>query len=225
MRKFGSLFIVFTKDDNSGMEPYRAPRIIKKNKLPDEWTVEFEDNLGAPQGAFKLNAGSWTKSDKPGIKYFSGTATYTASFAVDKNDLTKSNLIRLNLGKVRNLAEIHVNGARVATLWKEPFICDITDYVKPGKNELKIKITNTWANRMIGDEQHPSDIKWDDLLLYYKQEFMGYKISYIPDWIWTDAQRPVKERVSFTTWRFYEKDSPLEESGLLTDAYVEYGNR
>lgn len=224
MEKYGSLFVVFSDDDNSTMEEYRTPQIAKKDKLED-WSIEFGKGLGAPEGVMKTVTGSWTESDIEGIRYFSGTATYSTSFIVGGKDLRRNDLVRLDLGRVRNLAEVYVNGRRVATMWKEPFVCSITDYVKPGKNDLQVKVTNTWTNRMIGDEQYPADTEWDDLLLYYGQEFMGYKISYIPDWIWTDGQRPVKERVSFTTWRFYEKDSPLEESGLLTDVFVEYGHR
>jgi hypothetical protein len=41
----------------------------------------------------------------------------------------------------------------VGLTWRPPFRVDVTGALKPGANRLEIRITNLWANRMIGDAQ------------------------------------------------------------------------
>ena len=60
----------------------------------------------------------------------------------------------MDLGTVKNIAEVKVNGKDAGVLWKAPFRTkDIATLLKPGVNELEIKVTNLWRNRMIGDVQ------------------------------------------------------------------------
>src|SRR5258705_10624792 len=59
----------------------------------------------------------------------------------------------LNLGTVREIAEVSVNGKAGGVAWKAPYVVDVTDAVKPGANSLTIKVTNLWPNRLIGDAQ------------------------------------------------------------------------
>ena len=94
---------------------------------------------------------SFTESEDPGIRYFSGTATYTKEFTLDNP--AKRTL--LSLGDVKNIAEVIVNGQNVRTLWKEPYEVEITDYLKEGTNQLEIRVTNLWPNRLIGDAALP----------------------------------------------------------------------
>ena len=63
----------------------------------------------------------------------------------------------LDLGKVVNLAEVTVNGKNLAVLWKPPYLVEVTDAVKHGTNRLRIEVTNTWKNRLIGDESLPPE--------------------------------------------------------------------
>jgi hypothetical protein len=63
----------------------------------------------------------------------------------------------LSLGELRNVAEVTVNGKPLGILWKPPYKVDVTGLLKPGKNELKIDITNLWANRIAGDEKVPRE--------------------------------------------------------------------
>jgi Glycosyl hydrolases family 2, sugar binding domain len=72
---------------------------------------------------------------------------------VNKSWLRKRSRVRLDLGSVKNLAEVSVNGKSLGVLWKTPFAIDITDNVRAGDNRLEVKITNLWPNRMIGDKQ------------------------------------------------------------------------
>ena len=61
--------------------------------------------------------------------------------------------VRDLLGKVKNIAEVIVNGKNMGILWKKPFKIDISSALKEGDNTLEIKVTNLWVNRLIGDEQ------------------------------------------------------------------------
>ena len=86
-----------------------------------------------------------------GIKYFSGTATYQNTFKMPK--LVKGATYEIDLGDVKNVAEVLVNGKNVGTAWKKPFKLDITEGVKKGLNTIEIRVTNLWVNRLIGDAQ------------------------------------------------------------------------
>ena len=63
--------------------------------------------------------------------------------------------MHLDLGDVRELAEVFVNGKSAGVLWKTPFRADITALVKPGVNKLKIEVMNLWINRLSGDMKLP----------------------------------------------------------------------
>ena len=97
------------------------------------------------------NLVSFTTRNEEGIKYFSGIATYKNSFNLKV--VTKNQVVQIDLGEVKNLAEVYVNGKKAATLWKQPFMTDITSFVHAGINNIEIKVVNSWVNRLIGDAQ------------------------------------------------------------------------
>jgi hypothetical protein len=96
---------------------------------------------------------SWSENTDPGIKYFSGTGIYEKVFQAPdtwfKNDLQ----IWLDLGNVKNLAEVTLNGKSLGIVWKTPFRANLTQHIRQGENRLEVKITNLWVNRLIGDQQ------------------------------------------------------------------------
>ena len=96
----------------------------------------------------------WTKSSDPGVKYFSGTATYRKSFEFAQ-DLPKT--VFLDLGTVREVASVKVNGKDAGILWKQPYSVNIAPFLKNGDNELEISVTNLWNNRIVGDVQSDKD--------------------------------------------------------------------
>lgn len=112
---------------------------------------------------------SWTESTNDTIKYFSGTATYSKTFTLPKGYLAKNRRLALDLGTVKNLAEVTINGKPLGILWKEPFQADITEVVKEGENTLRIEITNLWPNRLIGDQklEEKDRLTWSSFT-YYK---------------------------------------------------------
>ena len=96
---------------------------------------------------------SYTENADEGIKYFSGTATYSKTITAPSDWFKKIQELWLNLGDVKNLAEVIVNGKSLGIIWKKPFRINVTNAIKPGQNKLEIKVTNLWVNSLIGDLQ------------------------------------------------------------------------
>jgi hypothetical protein len=96
---------------------------------------------------------SWSENSDPGVKYFSGTATYTKAVEAPPEWFKPGARLWLDLGDVKNLAEVSVNGRSLGVVWKTPFRVDATSALKPGANTLEIKVANLWVNRLIGDKQ------------------------------------------------------------------------
>lgn len=136
-------------------EQTRQPVVV-----PGPWNVHFDQKGGQQADEIFQDLRSWTLSEDPVVRYFAGTAVYRTTFSLDKEDLDGAGEIRLDLGEVKNLAEVTVNGEPAGVLWKAPFVTeDVKSLLRPGENALEIKVTNLWRNRMIGDvqpgETHP----------------------------------------------------------------------
>ncbi|MVM33766.1 glycoside hydrolase [Spirosoma sp. HMF4905] len=144
-------FIVF--GDKATVASYTKPAVTESPvaSVSGTWAVHFQEGRGAPQQATMTKLTSLSENADPGIKYFSGTAIYDNTF--DLPTVTKNASYLLDLGDVKNIAEVIVNGKNVGTAWKSPFRLDITEALKPGRNTVQVKVTNLWANRLIGDAQ------------------------------------------------------------------------
>jgi beta-galactosidase/beta-glucuronidase len=121
--------------------------------LEGPWDLSFEPNLGAPQKITADNLTSWSDSSDEGVKYFSGKGTYAKTIDAPADWLAKNAHIWLDLGDVKNLAEVSVNGQPLGIVWKTPYRVDITSAVKSGKNSIEVRVTDAWVNRIIGDRQ------------------------------------------------------------------------
>jgi hypothetical protein len=121
------------------------------------WTLSFPPNWGAPATVQLPQLTSWTESSDPGVKYFSGTATYSKQVAAPRAWFQSGRHIYLDLGKVRDIAEVEVNGKPAGMVWAPPYRVDVTNELKPGANQLTIKVTNEWTNRIVGDRLSPPD--------------------------------------------------------------------
>ncbi|MCC6444876.1 MAG: hypothetical protein IT210_15640 [Armatimonadetes bacterium] len=172
--------------------------------LKGSWMLRFPAGWGAPPQVRLGRLISWTQHSHREVRYFSGTAEYTKKFFIPPGFIRPGRAVYLDLGRVKNLAEVRLNGRKLGTLWKVPFRLDITGLARPGLNRLSVKVTNLWPNRLIGDEQLPGEVEWN-----------GNAIKQWPRWAVEGKPRPKSARYTFTTWRFYRKDSPLLESGLL----------
>ena len=125
--------------------------------IDNHWTVAFDPEWGAPAQVTFPKLMSWTDHENEGIKYYSGAGVYTRTLDVPADWLASDRGVHLDLGDVRELAEVFVNGKSAGVLWKAPFRADITALVKPGANELKIEVMNLWINRLAGDMNLPPE--------------------------------------------------------------------
>jgi len=148
-----AVFVVFMNTTSNNM--LTLPKRIEKEitTLSGAWNVAFQPNRGAPESAVFDSLVSYTKNNNPGIKYFSGTATYKKTVNITIPELSKGTQLWLDLGDVKNLAEVIVNGKSLGVVWKQPFRVNVTNTVKTGVNNLEIKLINLWVNRLIGDKQ------------------------------------------------------------------------
>jgi len=154
----GSAFVVFqpkTAKIQVSVEPdpdldYENLKIqgITPNK---PWVVTFPEERGAPKMQILNDLINWTQSAIDGVRYFSGTANYSTILEIPDSLAGNSGGLFLDLGEVREVAVVKVNGVSVDTLWKQPYIANISKTVKPGKNQLEIEVTNLWNNRLVGD--------------------------------------------------------------------------
>jgi len=119
------------------------------------WNVRFAPGWGAPAAVLFESLASWTQHADAGVKYFSGTAAYEKEIEVAAELLRPHHALELDLGDVRELAEVILNGRNLGILWKPPRRVDMTGVVRPGKNRLEIRVTNLWPNRIIGDQFLP----------------------------------------------------------------------
>lgn len=136
-------------------------------EITGPWEIRFPAGKGAPYSVIFPNLASWTKSSDDGIKYFSGIGTYYKEFELSQDLCEKNMQIILDLGDVRLLADVYLNGKHIGILWNSPYRADITDAVKPGKNNLIIEIANTWNNRLKGDAKSPQNRKYAQTHIKY----------------------------------------------------------
>ncbi|MGV3556612.1 glycosyl hydrolase [Larkinella arboricola] len=120
--------------------------------LDGPWQLYFPEGWGAPKTATFPKLISWTQSDQPGIKYFSGMATYQKTFPYQPSTKnTENQRVYLDLGNLSEIGEVWLNNQPLGIVWTPPYRVDITDRVKTGTNTLKIEVANTWSNRLTGD--------------------------------------------------------------------------
>jgi hypothetical protein len=138
------------------------PEFEPVQNLEGNWEVKFDPSYGGlekPVHFEKLT--DWSQSLDEKIKYYSGTASYKKSFEwAAETDSTQA--VWIDLEEVNNLAEVTLNGINCGVVWTAPFRLDISKALKKGTNELEISVTNTWANRLIGDNKLPEEkrITW-----------------------------------------------------------------
>jgi hypothetical protein len=154
---YGSVFVVFRETAKAASLELKQPAETEVAGLDDSlnknWTVSFQPGRGAPEMVPFDQLTSWSKSPIDGVKYFSGTATYSKTVHIPENALTPGAHVWLDLGDVRDVAEVAVNGKYLGILWKTPFKVDVGGALRPGSNQIVIQVTNLWVNRLIGDQQ------------------------------------------------------------------------
>ena len=182
------------------------------NVLAGPWHVAFQPGRGAPAAIDLPSLQSLHLQSDPGVKYFSGIATYTHPFEVPASWLVPNRRIVVDLGRVEVIAEVWINSHPIATLWKEPYRLDITESLEIGTNQLEVRVATLWPNRLIGDEQLPAENNYG---IRDEQGNDPHGILQLPAWYREGQPKPPGGRIAFTTWKFYEKDEPLVAAGLL----------
>ena len=122
------------------------------------WQIDFPAGWDTPETVKLDRVGPWSESSDPGVRHFSGTATYHTTFSLDQFDADQRYM--LDLGRVGNTANITINDQPAGILWTWPVRLDVTEYLKPGENKLSVEVTNTWHNRLVHDAKvKPADRK------------------------------------------------------------------
>ena len=171
---FQSFFIVFAKGTSgASSERKNFPEKTEIASLNGPWDVSFDSKWGGPEKVRFDSLKDWTLRPEEGIKYYSGIAVYRQHFDLPKAGATdKNNRLYLDLGEVKNLARVWLNGQDMGVVWTAPWRVDFTEAVKQQGNTLEIEVANLWPNRLIGDEKLPDDgIKdgqWPDWLIKEK---------------------------------------------------------
>jgi hypothetical protein len=148
-----AVFVVFRKVSTAPSRALPDPVATDLATITGPWDVAFQPGRGAPAAFHLEKLMSWSENSDPGVKYFSGTATYTKAVEAPPEWFKPGARLWLDLGDVKNLAEVSVNGRSLGVVWKTPFRVDATSALKPGANTLEIKVANLWVNRLIGDKQ------------------------------------------------------------------------
>jgi len=155
----GSWFVVFREPskDRPATAETNSASLSTVSQLGGSWQVTFDPQWGGPGTVEFADLVSWPQRDEPGIKFYSGTAVYRKSFELpqDLRRAGEGGRLWLDLGVVRELAEVKVNGRSCGIVWAPPFRVEVSDAVKPGANELEIEVVNFWPNRIIGDAALP----------------------------------------------------------------------
>ncbi len=160
LEPWGTVFVVFRKPSKATSLTLPTRAETQLALVDGSWNVSFQPGRGAPASITLESLGSWSDSQDKGVKYFSGTGTYTKTIQASADWFKPGAKLWIDLGDVKNLAEVTVNGKSLGIVWHAPFRLDVTSALKPGANELMIKVTNAWVNRLIGDQQPDATTKY-----------------------------------------------------------------
>ena len=184
-----------------------APRRLGRPVRVEGWKVSFPEG-GTAEGLF-----DWSKNADDDIRYFSGTATYRAT-------VRATGRFVLDLGDVRDIAEVSVNGKSRGVAWYAPFRLEVE---LPGEeNVVEVKVTNAWTNRLVGDEREEDDCRFAGRMEGFNvgqgenHRFIpiGRPVVEYPKCVLDDSERKVPRR-TFSSWRYELSDRDLKPSGLI----------
>lgn len=163
---FQSCFVVFPRDGAAAravggvsvgaMGATNFPVLTAALTLAGPWTVKFDLAWGGPASVEFTTLEDWTKRSEEGIRFYSGTATYVKRFDLGRPVLAGERLW-LDLGVVKNIAEVRLNGKKLGVVWTAPWRVEITGAVQAADNALEIDVVNLWPNRLLGDLALPAE--------------------------------------------------------------------
>ena len=143
------------KQANGSTRRIEVPSIPAPLEITGPWNVAFDPKWGGPSAIAFEKLEDWSKHPDSGIRFYSGKATYRKE--INLPAVATSQRLFLDLGDVRNIAVVRLNGKELGTLWIAPWRIEITGAAKPGVNKLEVEVVNTWNNRLVGDFEQPED--------------------------------------------------------------------
>jgi len=211
---YQSYFVIF-RPGTGGKAGRNFPELEPVMTLEGPWEVSFDRQWGGPGKVTFEKLEDWTARPEEGIRYYSGTATYSKQF--DVTAVQDGSSIFLDLGTMKNLAEVSLNGQPLGIIWCPPWQVQVpAGLLRAEDNQLEIRITNTWVNRLIGDELQPDDALWSEP--YTRSPFPNQRIRSLleePQWLAEGTPRPSKHRYAFATYKHLYADDKLLPSGLF----------
>jgi hypothetical protein len=184
------------------------PDLKTVTTISGPWTVAFDPKWGGPEQIVFDKLDDWSQRPEPGLKHYSGKATYHTTFDIPPSPHSDSSIphsafriphsnlsalraphsaLSLSLGSVQVMASVRLNGRELGTVWCVPWRVEVPGgVIREKNNTLEITVANLWINRLIGD-----------------------------------AALPPEQRLAWTTWNPYKPNSPLHPSGLLGPVTVE----
>jgi hypothetical protein len=148
----GSVFVVMLQDGPAtGTVPERTESAV--GRVEGQWGVTFQANRGAPASTTLAFLASLSEHKDPGVKYFSGTASYTKTIAAPAEWFEPNAEVWIDLGEVHDIAKVVINGQDLGTVWRAPYRLNATGALRPGENRISVEVTNSWFNRLVGDQQ------------------------------------------------------------------------
>ncbi len=148
-----AVFVVFRNKAKKASFTLPSATETQIASIDGPWTVKFQEKRGAPAETIFESLIAWNENTDKGIKYFSGIGTYLKTLTAPADWFNKGSELWLDLGSVKNLAEVIVNGQSLGIVWKTPFRVNVSEVLKEGDNSIEIRVTNLWVNRLIGDQQ------------------------------------------------------------------------
>ncbi len=210
-KPFQSFFIVFKEGKRPPVVPDRMFSLVIELPLSElttiegPWEVAFDPAWGGPEKIVFENLDDWSARPEEAIRYYSGTAVYRKTFDIPRAVPLQGEPLWLDLGEVKNIASVRLNGHDLGVVWCDPWRVEVTKAVKGRGNCLEVRVANLWPNRLIGDEREPPDAEYA----------RNGRLLRWPDWLLRGEPRPSPGRYAFATWKHFGADSPLLPSGLL----------
>jgi hypothetical protein len=152
---FESFFIIFNTDSKPESSTEKEMKMVKEKPITGSWELRFPHGWGAPAKTEFDNLKSWTASADSNIQRFSGVASYYKTLDVSEAEIKSGKKIFLDLGDVREIADVWVNGHHLGERCFIPYRYEVTGVLKPGKNNLVIEVANALNNRMVGNAHLP----------------------------------------------------------------------
>ena len=206
-------FVVFT-DYPVTERKLEETVLMEVRTLETPWQLVFEDARQVKEAMTMDVLVPINESTNPDIRHYSGTIAYSNSF--ECNQVLDGQQVSVSFDEIFDIGEVLVNGHSAGVLWTRPFRLDITPFIRKGTNTLTVRVANSWINRIIGDEQLEPDLKYE----MNGTKFTSGRLAEFPEWMYSGMPSG-RKRLTFTTWRHYDRNSPLSPSGLSGEVRIE----